>query len=337
MNAVIVELRGKKAAALLDDGTVVIIANSDYAIGQQIPYTHQSRRPGNAMRTARKVSAWAAGIAAVLCLGAGAYVYQTPYSYVSVDVNPSIQFTLNRYDQVLKVTAVNRDAEPIAEALGKQDIAHKSIQNAVEITIEDLAARGYFEDGGYLLFAAASKNEKKAEKLADSLTQTAHDAGPETLTVKALIGELVQVKISNQEGISLGRQALFEQLKSCTNSAQPFSNDEWLNKSVKELIGLTEQPATQFGDDQHASSSNASTQTPQQYSEETGNKQELTQPETTITPSPGQSGGSSGSQPKHSSPPIPEPSPSPTVTASPKATGGGVPEGSHRGTTKGKS
>jgi len=333
MNAVIVELRGKKAAALLDNGTVVIVANSNYAIGQQVPYVAQSRKPGKVIRTARKVTAWAAGIAAVLCMGAGAYSYQAPYSYVSVDVNPSIQFALNRYNQVLKVTAVNSDAQPIIEALNKQEIGHKSIQDAVEITINDLAVNGYLADGGYLLFAAASKNEERAEKLADSLIQTAHEAGPETLTVKAVIGELAQVQIADREGVSLGRQALLELFMG--NSEQPISNDEWRNKSVKELIGLTEQSATQFGEG--AYSGNASKQS--QQSEETGNKQELPQPEVTIAPSPGQSGQANRSQPKYSASPASEsvPSPPPTMTASPKATDGQAPEGSHKGTTKGKS
>jgi RNA polymerase sigma factor len=62
MNAVIVELRGKKAAALLEDGTVVVVANSNYEVGQRIRYTAKSRTSGDAMRTARKVSVWAAGI-----------------------------------------------------------------------------------------------------------------------------------------------------------------------------------------------------------------------------------------------------------------------------------
>jgi hypothetical protein len=46
MNAVIVELRGKKAAALLEDGTVVVVANSNYEVGQRIRYAAKSRTPG---------------------------------------------------------------------------------------------------------------------------------------------------------------------------------------------------------------------------------------------------------------------------------------------------
>lgn len=335
MNAVIVELRGKKAAALLEDGTVVVVANSNYEVGQRIRYAAKSRTPGDAMRTARKVSVWAAGIAAALCIGVGVYAYQSPYSYVSVDVNPSIQFTLNRYDQVLKVTAINSDAQPIVKTLGSQGVTHKSIRNAVEITIDNLASEHYFDDGGYLLIAAASKNTVKAEKLTHMLTQTALETGPETLTVKALIGELAQAQIADEKGISLGRQELLEQLMCGANPAQPFSYDEWRNKSVEELIRSAEQSATQFGDERPAFSGSANTQAPQQYSEETGKNQPLTQPEATEAPS--QSGGSSGLQPRESASSAPAPTPTPPVTATPQATDEGVSEGSHGETPNGKS
>jgi hypothetical protein len=202
-----------------------------------------------------------------------------------VDVNPSIQFTLNRYDQVLKVTAINSDAQPIVKTLGSQGVTHKSIRNAVEITIDNLASEHYFDDGGYLLIAAASKNTVKAEKLTHMLTQTALETGPETLTVKALIGELAQAQIADEKGISLGRQELLEQLMCGANPAQPFSYDEWRNKSVEELIRSAEQSATQFGDERPAFSGSANTQAPQQYSEETGKNQPLTQPEATEAPS----------------------------------------------------
>ena len=55
--------------------------------------------------------------AAVLLAGAGYAWVQTPVSYVSIDVNPSIEFALNRFDRVMSVTAYNDEGRDIIEAL----------------------------------------------------------------------------------------------------------------------------------------------------------------------------------------------------------------------------
>lgn len=237
MKAVIVELRKKRAAALLEDGTVVVVANRDYAIGQEIRYI--AEKSENAVRTARKISAWAAGVAAVLCIGTGAYAFQAPYSYVSVDVNPSIQFTLNRYDRVLKVTAVNSDAQPIVDTLSSRQIVYKDIQQAVAYTMDSLASKSYFDDGGYVLIAAASKNEDRAQALTEALTQTALETGPQTLTIETVTSEPAQVAQANEEGISLGRKEVLKELEMRADPAEPFAYDEWKSKSVAELIKAT--------------------------------------------------------------------------------------------------
>ena len=330
MKAVIVELRKKKAAALLEDGAVVVVANKNYAIGQQIRYTAAAHTTENTMRAARKISAWAAGIAAVLCIGAGAYAFQSPYSYVSVDVNPSIQFTLNRYDQVLKVTAVNSDAQPIVDMLSGRQIAYRNIEQAVELTIDSLASTSYFDDGGYVLIAAASKNEDKAEELTSTLTRTALKMGPETLTVEAVTGEPAQVKQANEEGISLGRKKLLQELQKNADPSKPFSYDEWRSKSVEELIRSFEQSEGRRSDEQQPSfSGNGSTVAEQQAADATGQNLPLIQPDPTCTPSPELNGGSSNVQkPEQSAEQAPKTtrSPAPAATTSPPAEG--PPEGS---------
>ncbi len=232
MKAAIVELREKKAAALLSDGTVVIIPNRSYALGQEIEY----RSPAD---TARKAVAWAAGVAAVLCISVGVYAYKAPYSYVSLDVNPSIEFSLNRFDQVLRVTAVNTDAQAIVTELYHQDISHRNIVQAVELIITSLSEQDYFEkESSYVLIAAASQDTKKAEQLVLALEQTAHQAGgsPEELKVKTVSGVPEQVEEARKAGVTLGKKQLVDELEKNIRPSKPFDYDEWLHKPVKEIV-----------------------------------------------------------------------------------------------------
>jgi hypothetical protein len=87
---------------------------------------------------------WAASAAAAVCLcGIGAWAYTSPYSYVSLDVHPSIEFTLHRFDRVLTVTAVNDDAQEIVGELVLQNLNHKTIDTAIAKAVQELTDKGY--------------------------------------------------------------------------------------------------------------------------------------------------------------------------------------------------
>ena len=57
-----------------------------------------------------------------LALVAGAAIYLfSPYHYLSIDVNPSIEVQANRLGKVTGVSAVNDDAEPILQDLNSRE------------------------------------------------------------------------------------------------------------------------------------------------------------------------------------------------------------------------
>ena len=89
--------------------------------------------PKTKVRSIRGKLTRAVAAAACLCLvlsGAyGATVYAHPASYISLDVNPSIELSLNRWSRVIGVTAYNEEAKAICDRL---DLKHKFYTDAVE-------------------------------------------------------------------------------------------------------------------------------------------------------------------------------------------------------------
>jgi len=110
MKAVIVEIREKYVAALSDDGCIVKIKNNNYAIGQVIEMKKQ-------ITNKFKRIAICTASAVALVIAGGVYVYTTPYTYVSLDVNPSIEYSLNRFERVLSVKGVNSDGDEILKEI----------------------------------------------------------------------------------------------------------------------------------------------------------------------------------------------------------------------------
>ncbi len=281
MKAAIVELRNKKAAALLMDGTVVIIPNRSYRVGQEIEYTAPVMK-------ARRVAGWATGVAAAFCIGLGIYAYQAPYTYISVDVNPSIEFSLNRFDQVLHVVAVNADAQTVVEELNREGISHHKIEEVLELTIKNLSEEQYFKaESGYLIIAAASENTEKAEQLTKTLEQTALRAEgiPQLLTVETITGKPEQVQEARQAGVTLGRKQLIDKIKNNADTAEPFAYEEWLDKPVKEIVQEAKRQDNRNNQDNRGNQNNQGNQGNQDNQDQPG-KQNTDQPIASPAPEP---------------------------------------------------
>ncbi len=171
MKAVVVEIKDGFAAVLSDDGQVVKVKNNNYETGQRI----ELRNPAAKVR--RKLAALTAATAACVILGTGCWAYATPYTYVSVDVNPSIEYTLNRFDRVLAVKAVNEDGKAIIDEITLAKLKNKPIQSAIAATVDQITAAGYLEEASSrsIVITTSSENGKKAEALAADLQKTVEE------------------------------------------------------------------------------------------------------------------------------------------------------------------
>lgn len=160
MKGIVLETNNEEAAVLFNNGAVSKIKNRQYEKGQVVN-----------MNNKFKFMAKAGSIAAALAItSATGFAYTTPATYVSLDVNPSIEYQLNAFDRVISVVAVNEDGEKIVNEL---DVNNEKIQKAILKTVEKLKAEGYLTDEDYagIVIAVSNKNEEKSEKLTDEIEE----------------------------------------------------------------------------------------------------------------------------------------------------------------------
>lgn len=92
-----------------------------------------SRKPPRAKRSRR--GAWRAKVAVAACLllavfGVGGFAVATPTAYVGLDVNPSVELGINRFDRVVSTEAYNADGEA---ALAAANVWGKTYEEAVAL------------------------------------------------------------------------------------------------------------------------------------------------------------------------------------------------------------
>ena len=107
MKCIVMQISGNEAVLLDDKGIFRTVKNNGYNVGQTVSYRNPSMR---------NICAAAASLLLVLGIGAGGYkLYYTPVSYLSIEINPSIQLSINIFDRVIGCEYFNNDGKIILE------------------------------------------------------------------------------------------------------------------------------------------------------------------------------------------------------------------------------
>ena len=177
-------------------------------------------------------------IAALALLAVSLWMYYTPYMYVSLDVNPSIEFSVNRYNLVLDATAVNDDGSEILSSL---DLANKPIDDAVAETVQAISVEGYFDGNteGGVVISTSSDNEEDAANLANQLQtnveQQTEESGKD-VAVESLNVATERVAEAHELGTTPGKLNLIQKLQASSSDPDSIVYEDWINKPVKEFM-----------------------------------------------------------------------------------------------------
>lgn len=233
MKNIVLEINHNEAVILSDDGTVSKIKNNNYSIGQVISMEN-TKKPKSKLYTFA-----ASFVAAMIILTVGVFAYFTPVNYVSLDVNPSIEYTINLFDRVLSFESVNEDGKQIIKNL---NLKNKKITQALEETLEKIVAEGYItksENAGVVISITDSAKaevlvneilEKTEKYLADNDESDEIDVDVE---VEAVGRE--RVTEARKLGITPGKLNLIEKLRDSTDDPDDFVIEDWVDKSVQEI------------------------------------------------------------------------------------------------------
>lgn len=89
-------------------------------------------------------------------------LYFTASAVIDIDVNPSIELTLNRFDRVIAEHAYNEDGQRVLESA---NIRHKSYAEALQVLLKRISEMGYMEKGGLVTTLQSTREQKETEFL----------------------------------------------------------------------------------------------------------------------------------------------------------------------------
>lgn len=123
--------------------------------------------------------AWLAAACLLLALvgvmGFGVRDYLQPTAYVGIDMNPSIELAVNRYDVVVQVRGVNEDGQAV---LDEVDVKFMPFDQALDKLTGSSAFAAYAREDSLMEIAVTSDDEQQALQLCAQgdtcLAQTGH-------------------------------------------------------------------------------------------------------------------------------------------------------------------
>ena len=228
MKGIVVDRQGPYAAVLDDRGTVRRVRDRHYAIGQQVPLAPHLTRRG--------VAALVAALTLLLSLGTVAYA--TPAGTVSLDSAGAVEYTINCFDRVLSVQAVDEAGAATLRQVGEGSLRHRKVSDAVSATVEALQQSGKVSPEGVLI--SASGGESHAETLCRQLRDTVETQNGVPAAAVAVTPR--QVEEAHAHGVTAARQWARD---NAPNS--PMANDFPQGDFVQKDFGQTDMGQTDFG------------------------------------------------------------------------------------------
>ena len=232
MKAVIVEIRGNRAAALLENGRFVSIPDNAYSIGQEITLLQREPvRNKHHSSFRQRIAAIAASAVLVLSLGGGGLAYAMPYGTVSIDVNPSIEYTINRFDRVLRVSGINEDGQAVLEVIDRTQLLNRKIDDAVTATLSQLEEEGYLSgEEDAVVFSSGTGSEAHSALLAASLEEKFSSQAE----VYSVVVTREEIETAHKKGTTAGKMRLVDRL--AQDSPEDFPEADWIDRPVNDLM-----------------------------------------------------------------------------------------------------
>ncbi|MCI9143883.1 MAG: hypothetical protein HFH87_14925 [Lachnospiraceae bacterium] len=174
----------------------------------------------------------------LMFLGAGGYaLLLEPVAYVSIDVNPSLELVLNRFDFVISATAYNEDGELVLENVS---LKGKSYTDAIDLLVESDVMQPYLAGNSALTFTVAADNSRKEERLLSGINNC---SGCRRHGGVSFSTDISTVNTAHESGLSLGKYAAYSILSGYDDS---ITTEDCHNMTMGEIHGLIE--SHQHGD-----------------------------------------------------------------------------------------
>lgn len=178
----------------------------------------------------RRYHIYAAACACMLIiLFGGRWLYFTPTAKISIDVNPSIELSINRFDRVICLNGFNEDGQELSNAL---DVKYKNYTQAIEQILNNDGISALLSGGEVMAITVIGWDGPQSAKiLSDVELCTANQSN-----TYCYFAQSEEVAAAHEVGLSCGKYKAFLELQHLDPHITPETVQDMTMREIRELI-----------------------------------------------------------------------------------------------------
>ena len=158
-------------------------------------------------------------------LGGGSWLYFVPTASIDIDVNPSLELRINRFDRVLSVEGYNDDGRELADSL---DVTFWDYNDAVEAILESDTLSALLAGGEVLTITVAGSDQVQCGKILSDMESCT--AGRQNARCYAAAAD--DVAAAHDLGLTYGKYRAYLALRALDPDVTP---EEVRDMTMREL------------------------------------------------------------------------------------------------------
>lgn len=255
LNNAQIELHLKSAIGSL---TPNVLDRIDLSLPQDVVPRQELAHPSTIVAFNRRMRGIVLATAACLCvmvMGGGAFHYQYQNrkieSVIGIDVNPSVELSINRKDKVLNARALNADAR---EVMADMDLKGVDLNVAVNAVIGSMVTHGYLDDlDNAILVTVSNDSIRKATELRTSVVgdieKTLEENQVQAVVYDQQVVERDEMKaLADTYGISYGKAYFLKELIDQNTDLTMDDMEELSSLSMEEIARRITESSYALGD-----------------------------------------------------------------------------------------
>lgn len=168
-------------------------------------------------------------VACALLLLGGRWLYQIPTVSISIDMEPSLELGINRFDRVVSVNAYNDDGQALLDRIQVINLAY---EEAVDTILEEEAVEQLLSSGEVLVFSVAGPEGEQVDRVLTKMESCVQEkeqahcgyAAPET------------VEQARASGLSVGKYRAFLEIVALDPSMTVEDIREMSMRQIHDLL-----------------------------------------------------------------------------------------------------
>jgi len=172
----------------------------------------------------------AAACACVLCVLLGGHrLYFTPTAGISIDINPSIELGINRFDRVISVNGYNEDGRALANAL---DVKYKNYTEAMEQIFQNDGITALLSEDEFMTITVIGLDEQQSAKILSDVEMCT----AEQSNTYCYFAPSEEAAAAHDAGLSCGKYRAFLELQLLDPAITPEAVRSMTMREIRELI-----------------------------------------------------------------------------------------------------